>query len=202
MLWCTQISVDVGGQVAALCAHLPTAYPSDAVPLVVLEGQGITPAVIDWAVARLDEVFVPGEAVLYTWVEEVRLYLEATLVVECKEAPTAAAAAAATGAEDVAVERDTEVRLQLHTEVKLKVPCHACCMLWRPGVSHGLWHCSRTFPTWSSSPSSSQHSGRQLTSSRLPQRRASCQGSRSRSANPLSRRTWRPCTAARRLRLS
>lgn len=67
MLWCTQISVDVGGQVATLCAHLPTAYPSDAVPLVVLEGQGITPAVVEWAVARLEELFVPGEAVLYTW---------------------------------------------------------------------------------------------------------------------------------------
>ena len=139
MLWCTQISVDVGAQVATLCAHLPTAYPSNAVPLVVLEGQGITPAVTDWALARLEQLFVPGEAVLFAWAEEVREFLEATLVNECKEAPAAAAAAAATGAEDVAAERDTEVRFQLKAKVKLEailLSCiRACCMLWRPGAS-------------------------------------------------------------------
>jgi hypothetical protein len=107
MLWCTQISVEVGSQVATLCAHLPTAYPSDAVPLVVLEGQGITPAVIHWAVARLEDLFVPGEAVLYAWIEAVREQLELTLDTEAKEAPSAAAAA--TGDEDEAAEQDAEV---------------------------------------------------------------------------------------------
>ena len=76
-------------------AHLPTAYPSQAAPLVVLEGHGVTPAVTDWAVAKLDELFVPGEAVLYTWAEAVRELLDAAPDSELEDHTTVAVAAIA-----------------------------------------------------------------------------------------------------------
>ena len=91
---------------ATLRAHLPTTYPSVAVPLVVVEGQHITPAIVGWAVARLEELFVPGEPVLYAWVEAFRE--EVALDTEAKEAPRAAAAAA-TSEQDQAAERHDEV---------------------------------------------------------------------------------------------
>jgi hypothetical protein len=96
----------VGPQAATLHAHLPAAYPSQAPPLVVLEGHGITPAVTDWAVAQLDALFVPGEAVLYTWVEAVRDHLDAALDSDAVEEAMAIAAAA----ETQAAERKAEVR--------------------------------------------------------------------------------------------
>lgn len=62
-----------------LRAHLPDAYPTAAAPLVVLEGRDISPPLTQWALTQLEELFAPGESVLYAWVEAVREHLDEVL---------------------------------------------------------------------------------------------------------------------------
>jgi hypothetical protein len=104
-----QINLSVRGQLVTLRAHLPADYPAHAAPLAVVEGDGVTTGVTDWAFAQLNDLFLPGEAVLYTWAEAVRDHLDATLESTAGEEAHAAAVVAA-AAEAATVEQRAEVR--------------------------------------------------------------------------------------------
>ena len=85
-----------------LRAHLPEAYPATAPPLVVLEGRAVTDDVTQWALFQLEELYAPGENVLYAWVEAVREHLESVLQSDDSDGghdPAVAMAVAASEAE-------------------------------------------------------------------------------------------------------
>lgn len=103
-----QVGLEVKHQTVTLCAHLPAAYPSDAAPVVVLEGQCVTPAVTQWALQQLEELFVPGEPVLYALAEAVREHLELVLDDDAASDDAAAAAAAAAASEAEAAEQQEQ----------------------------------------------------------------------------------------------
>ncbi len=94
-----QIKLNVRGRHVTLRAHLPEAYPSTAPPLAEVDGPDVTPHITQRVLALLDELFAPGESVLYAWAEAVREHLECSLPRE-SDGEDAAVAAAATIAAD------------------------------------------------------------------------------------------------------
>lgn len=53
-------------------AHLPASYPSQHPPIVELECGLLPPDVLAGLAAELEAMFVPGEVVLWTWLEHLR----------------------------------------------------------------------------------------------------------------------------------
>ncbi|KAL4442964.1 hypothetical protein ABPG77_008455 [Micractinium sp. CCAP 211/92] len=53
-------------------AHLPASYPSQHPPIVELECGLLPPDVLTGLAAELEAMFVPGEVVLWTWLEHLR----------------------------------------------------------------------------------------------------------------------------------
>lgn len=95
-----QIKLDVKGRALTLRAHLPDAYPLTAPPLVVLEGRDITTELTQWALRRLEELFAPGESVLFAWAEAVREHLDEVLDSSDGEKLAVAAAVASQAEEE------------------------------------------------------------------------------------------------------
>ncbi|KAG2444222.1 hypothetical protein HYH02_009160 [Chlamydomonas schloesseri] len=58
-----------GTQEVVLRASLPADYPTSAAPIAELFGNHLSDDVLSWAARQLEEMFSPGEVVLYNWVE-------------------------------------------------------------------------------------------------------------------------------------
>jgi len=97
------VQVSVRGACLSLRAHLPEAYPAREPPLVEVDGPNATQTITNFALKAIQDHFVPGEAVLYGWIEAVREHLEDVLPEEAAPASLDGQIAAASRLE-VAVE--------------------------------------------------------------------------------------------------